>query len=363
MITLNVDLGARSYPVLIGTGLLAQAEHYPPAVSRGRCLIVTNDVVAPLYLARVQQALGADRHEALVLADGEAHKTLDTANHIYDRLLQARFGRDCALVALGGGVIGDLTGFAAATYQRGVDFIQIPTTLLAQVDSSVGGKTGVNHPLGKNMIGAFHQPRAVIADTDCLKTLPAREFAAGLAEVIKYGLLGDAPFFDWLEQNMDALLQHGDKFLAEAIRRSCANKARIVALDERESGPRALLNLGHSFGHAIETTLGYGVWLHGEAVAAGICMAADLSRRLGWLTPTEQNRIVRLMERAGLPTRLPPHVSAQQLLEAMALDKKVTAGHLRLVLLKGIGGAVVTKDFSAAQLNATLAHYCREGKA
>jgi 3-dehydroquinate synthase len=319
---------------------------------------VSNVTVASLYLERVQQALSARSPQVLVLPDGEAHKTLETVSHIYEALLKNHFGRDCLLIALGGGVIGDLTGFAAATYQRGVDFVQMPTTLLAQVDSSVGGKTGVNHPLGKNMVGAFHQPRAVIADTDTLRSLPARELSAGLAEVIKYGLLGDAGFFAWLEQHMEALRKQDPAALTEAIQRSCAAKAAIVQLDEHESGPRALLNLGHTFGHAIEAALGYGEWLHGEAVGAGLCMAADLSCRLGWLDAADRERTITLVGRAGLPTQLPPRLRPDDFHRLMAHDKKVLAGKLRLVLLKAIGKAVVTDDFDNAALTQTVAQYC-----
>ncbi len=358
MPTLTVDLGNRSYPILLGTAMLAKPQNFLPYIGKGRPLIVTNDRVAPHYLETLRQAV-ADCHPAsLVLPDGESHKTLQTAGLIYDALLEGRFGRDAVLIALGGGVIGDLTGFAAATYQRGIGFIQVPTTLLAQVDSSVGGKTGVNHPLGKNMIGAFHQPLAVIADIDVLGTLPKRELVAGLAEVIKYGLLGDAPFLDWIEHHIDALLALDSAALAEAIQRSCANKARIVGLDERESGPRALLNLGHTFAHAIEAGLGYGAWLHGEAVGAGMCMAADLSCRLGWLSAADRDRAIKLIERAGLPTRLPEQLKPTDFVRLMAHDKKVLAGQLRLVLLKAIGEAVVTRDFEPSKLDETIASYC-----
>ncbi len=358
MADLTVELGERSYPIHIGPGLLSRPEMLQPHLGGGRPLIVTNTVVAPLYLQTLRSALGGPQIEALTLPDGEPHKTIETAGRIFDALLAGHHGRDSVLVALGGGVIGDLTGFAAATYQRGIGFIQIPTTLLAQVDSSVGGKTGVNHPLGKNMIGAFHQPLAVIADTDTLHTLPPRELSAGLAEVIKYGLLGDAPFFDWLELNMERLRALDPAALTEAIQRACANKARIVALDERESGPRALLNLGHTFGHAIETALGYGRWLHGEAVGAGLCMAADLSCRLGWLSADDRDRVITLVARAGLPTRLPAQLTPTDFQRLMAHDKKVQAGRLRLVLLKAIGAALVTADFNPARLTETLAHYC-----
>jgi 3-dehydroquinate synthase len=358
MRTLTVELADCSYPIHIGPALLAQADLLQSAAGAGRALIVTNETVAPLYLARVRQALGETRAETLVLPDGEAHKTLETVGRIYDALLESGFGRDATLLALGGGVVGDITGFAAATYQRGIGFVQLPTTLLAQVDSSVGGKTGVNHPLGKNMIGAFHQPRAVIADTGTLRTLPDRELKAGLAEVIKYGVLGNEAFFAWLEKNIDALAGRDDTALAEAIQQSCRDKAHIVALDERESGPRALLNLGHTFGHAIETALGYGVWLHGESVAAGLCMAADLSCRATLLKPAERDRIIALVARAGLPVRLPGSLKAADLHRHMLHDKKVLAGRLRLVLLKSIGEAIVTADFDPALLDETLAAYC-----
>ncbi len=348
---LTVELGARSYPIYIGAGLLTQAPLWTDILSK-KTLVVTNDTIAPLYLEHIQKQL--PKAEGLILPDGEVHKTLTTTSLIYDRLLAGNYNRDCCLVALGGGVIGDITGFAAATYQRGVDFIQIPTTLLAQVDSSVGGKTGVNHPQGKNMIGAFHQPRLVLADTDTLATLPERELAAGLAEVIKYGLIRDTEFLAWLESNMPRLLQRDPEALAYAITRSCENKAQVVAADERESGQRALLNLGHTFGHAIEAALGYGKWLHGEAVGAGMCMAADLSQRLGWLTDAERERAVALITAAGLPTVAPGGLTRDQMLELMAGDKKVLAGKLRLVLLRGLGNAVVSAEFDEASLLATL---------
>jgi 3-dehydroquinate synthase len=351
--TLTLDLGERSYPIYIGQGLLDSsplAGHIP---SR-QVLIVTNDVVAPLYLERVKAQLAGFQLAECILPDGEEHKTLDTLNLIFDRLLTERFDRGCTLLALGGGVVGDITGFAAASYQRGVHFIQVPTTLLSQVDSSVGGKTGVNHPLGKNMIGAFYQPRAVLIDTDSLKTLDDRQLSAGLAEVIKYGLIDDPEFFDWLEIHLPRLLAREPEALAFAIERSCADKARIVASDERESGRRALLNLGHTFGHAIETGMGYGQWLHGEAVAAGICMAADLSQRMTWLDEPAQARIQALMAAARLPTWAPEDMSPEQFKALMAVDKKVLAGQLRLVLLKGIGQAQVTADFSAEALDSSL---------
>ncbi|MCX7897286.1 MAG: 3-dehydroquinate synthase [Rhodocyclaceae bacterium] len=345
MITLHVELAARRYPIYIGSGLLARMPAWPEELTRAkRAAVVSNAVVAPLYLARLTQALLAQgmAATAVILPDGEAHKDWASLSAIYDHLLTQRCDRTTPIVALGGGVVGDLAGFAAATYQRGVPFVQVPTTLLAMVDSSVGGKTGINHALGKNMIGAFWQPRMVIIDTDTLTTLPDRELSAGLAEVIKYGLIRDAAFFAWLEGNIEALLARDAAALAYAIERSCRNKAEVVAADELETakeGGRALLNLGHTFGHAIETGLGYGEWLHGEAVAAGIVMAAELSRRLGWLTEIEVARIRRVLERARLPTSGPP-LGAARYLELMGRDKKVLAGRLRLVLLRAIGEAV-----------------------
>lgn len=354
MHTLTVELGARSYPIHIGSGLLQQPELLRPHLGAGQTLIVTNETIAPLYLECLQSGLSGLRHQALVLPDGEQYKTLETVNLIFDKLLQDRFDRSCTLLALGGGVVGDITGFAAACYQRGVAFVQLPTTLLAQVDSSVGGKTGVNHPLGKNMIGAFHQPLCVLADTDTLVSLPDRELAAGIAEVIKYGLIDDASLFRWLEANMLGLLHREPTALAYAIERSCADKAAIVSKDEREGGVRALLNLGHTFGHAIEAGVGYGSWLHGEAVAAGMVLAADLSGRLGWIDTQTRSRLRRLLEICGLPTHPPRTLSPKRMRELMGVDKKVTDGRLRLVLLRGIGEAVVTADFPESLLTATL---------
>jgi 3-dehydroquinate synthase len=360
--TLTVDLGERGYPIHIGPGLLNRSDLYLPALGEGRVLVVSNETVAPLYLDRVLWALADREPTSLVLPDGEQHKTLDTMKRVYDELITAGLGRDGAVVALGGGVIGDLAGFAAATWQRGIGFVQIPTTLLAQVDSSVGGKTGVNHPRGKNMIGAFHQPRLVLADTDVLATLPERELAAGLAEVIKYGLIRDAEFFDWLEANIDALRARDVDALAHAIARSCENKATVVATDEREAGIRALLNLGHTFGHAIEAALEYGDWLHGEAVGAGMCLAADLSVRLGWLDPAGRDRAAALIAAAGLPTALPPGLSRERMLALMAHDKKVLGGRMRLVLLRSIGDATVTDDFPPEALDATLDAFLRPAR-
>jgi len=354
MRTLTVDLGDRAYPIFIGSDLIGDSGLYRPHVHGTQVMIVTNETVAPLYLASVEAALAGYQRASVILPDGEQYKTLGVLDQIYTALLQHRFDRGCTLVALGGGVVGDMTGFAAASYQRGVNFIQVPTTLLAQVDSSVGGKTGVNHPLGKNMIGAFHQPQCVIIDTRTLDTLPDRELSAGLAEVIKYGLINDAEFFAWLERNMAALCARDPGALAYAIERSCADKAAVVAADERESGQRALLNLGHTFGHAIETGMGYGQWLHGEAVGAGMCMAADMSARLGWLGAGQVARIVDLVAAAGLPVKPPADVSAERFMELMAVDKKVMAGRLRLVLMKDIGQSVISSDFDPDALRQTL---------
>lgn len=353
MHTVEVDLGERSYPIHIGEGLLDRADLIRPHIHGKQVCIVTNATVAPLYLERLQNSLSGYQLDVVALPDGEQFKTLETLNSIFDALLAARHHRTTTLIALGGGVVGDICGFAAATYQRGVNFIQVPTTLLAQVDSSVGGKTAVNHPLGKNMIGAFYQPQAVIADTTVLQTLPAREYAAGLAEVIKYGLIADADFFSWLEANMDALLRKDGQALSYAIRRSCEVKADIVAQDEREGGVRAWLNLGHTFGHAIEAAQGYGNWLHGEAVAAGMVMAMDLSARMGWLQSADCERLVQLLQQAELPVRAPA-IPQGQFLQLMAGDKKVLDGQLRLVLLRAIGEATVTSEVPHQQVIATL---------
>ncbi len=354
MQTLKVDLGERSYPIYIGEGLLDQPELLAPHIAGRQVAIVSNETVAPLYLERLSKALGAYSVLPVVLPDGEAHKNWETLQLIFDGLLTARHDRRTTVVALGGGVIGDMAGFAAACYQRGVDFIQVPTTLLSQVDSSVGGKTGINHPLGKNMIGAFYQPKAVLIDTTSLKTLPARELSAGLAEVIKYGLICDKPFLAWLEDNMQALRALDSAALTEAIRRSCAAKAAVVGADERESGLRATLNLGHTFGHAIETHMGYGVWLHGEAVAAGTVMALEMSMRLGWIDQAERDRGIRLLQDADLPVVPPQEMTPAHFMEHMAVDKKVLDGRLRLVLLRQMGEAVVTDDYSKEILQATL---------
>ena len=356
MQTLTVALGTRSYPIHVGAGLLDQTERIARHLAQPSAAIVTNATIAPLYLARISQGLHNQgvKVTEIVLPDGEQYKDWQTLNQIFDALLAAHAERKTTLIALGGGVIGDLTGFAAACYLRGVPFIQVPTTLLSQVDSSVGGKTGINHPLGKNMIGAFYQPATVVADIATLQTLPARELSAGLAEVIKYGLIHDAPFFDWLELNIERLRALDEQALVHAIYHSCAIKADIVAADERESGVRALLNLGHTFGHAIESGMGYGNWLHGEAVAAGTMLAADLSRRLGWLAQTDVERLRALYQRAGLPVSAPA-MTESFWLESMGLDKKVENGRIRFVLLRGIGQAEITDAVPAGLLSATLA--------
>ncbi len=355
MQTLTVGLGDRSYPIHIGTGLLARAELLKAHLPKGRVAIVTNTTVAPLYLDKLQETLGqlGVSSVTVILNDGEVYKTSETLNLIYDALLTHRCERSTPLIALGGGVIGDMTGFAAACYLRGVPFIQIPTTLLSQVDSSVGGKTGINHPLGKNMIGAFYQPQLVLADISTLNTLPDKELSAGLAEVIKYGLIRDLPFLEWLEQNMDKLLARDPEALQYAVFRSCENKAEVVAADEREGGERALLNLGHTFGHAIESGMGYGCWLHGEAVAAGTIMAADLSQRLGWISAADVARVRTLFVRANLPV-ISPDLGVEKYLEFMGHDKKVEGGKLRFVLLKQIGHAVIEGNVPPALLQQTL---------
>jgi len=356
MRTVNVSLGERSYAIHVGAGLLSRCDLVLPALKARRAVVISNDVVGPLYLATVMAALseaGVGASE-IILADGEAHKNWETLNLIFDALLARRAERSTTLFALGGGVIGDLVGFAAATYQRGVPFIQLPTTLLAQVDSSVGGKTGINHPLGKNMIGAFHQPRLVLADTDTLATLPDRELSAGLAEVIKYGLIRDLPFLAWIESNLERLLARDGEAMSYAIERSCINKAEVVAADETEAGVRALLNLGHTFGHAIETGTGYGSWLHGEAVAVGTIMAAEMSRRLGWLESADVERIREIFRRARLPTA-GPRLALDRYLELMRLDKKVLAGQIRFVLLRRIGEAIVWGEAEEADTCAAIA--------
>ncbi len=356
MNTLTVELAERSYPILIGPALLDDVELIDAHVPGGNVLLVSNTTVAPLYAAALKRGLKDRNVIEAILPDGESHKTLETWSRILDVAVANRLARDSVVVALGGGVVGDMAGFAAASYQRGVAFVQVPTTLLAQVDSSVGGKTGVNHPGGKNLIGAFHQPVAVIADTNTLSTLPPRELRAGLAEVIKYGLIHDAAFFDWLEVNIDRLLAGNPEALTHAIRRSCEVKAEIVGKDEHEHGDRALLNLGHTFGHAIESATGYGTWLHGEAVGAGMLMAAAMSRECGYLSDADVLRLRALLHRVGLPIAA-KDVSPEEALEHMKIDKKVKAGRMRFVLLKRIGAALVTADYPAAALQTTLTSY------
>lgn len=357
MQTVSIELGHRSYPIYIGGGLIDQRGLLANHV-RSRAMVVTNEKIAPLYLDQTLASLGNTPSSSVILPDGEAFKNLDELNRIFSALLSENFDRNCTLIALGGGVIGDMTGFAAASYQRGVDFIQMPTTLLAQVDSSVGGKTGVNHALGKNMIGAFHQPVAVIADMDTLATLDDRELRAGLAEVIKYGFIIDESFFSWLEDNIEALLARDTEATAAAVQRSCEIKARVVEADEKEHGIRALLNLGHTFGHAIEAAMGYGQWLHGEAVSAGIAMALDTSRRLGLIDQVTQSRGVDLLDKAGLPTTAPKGMTPEIFLQYMARDKKVSAGNIRLVLLSSIGSSHVSADFDQGALRKTLEEFC-----
>jgi len=359
MNTLQVELGNRSYPIYIGCDLLEVPKLYVRHIKGKQVLIVTNETVAPLYLDTVLGQLKAYKSAQVILPDGERHKSLAVLSQIFDTLLTNKFGRSATLVALGGGVIGDMGGFAAACYQRGIPFIQIPTTLLAQVDSSVGGKTGVNHPLGKNMIGAFYQPQCVIADTNVFDTLDDRQLSAGLAEVIKYGLIRDTEFFGWLEDNMDALLARDKKALSYAIERSCINKSEVVAEDETESGVRATLNLGHTFGHAIETGMGYGEYLHGEAVAIGTCQAADLSRRKGWLTDTDVEKIVGLFKKARLPVNPPDELSPERFLQLMSVDKKNVDGEIRLILLKAIGEATLPIGVDEKLLQSTLESYSR----
>jgi len=353
---LRVELGERSYPLHIGEGLVDRAALFAPHVGGRRAAIVTNDTVAPLYADRLEEALrvAGARVQRIVLRDGEAFKTWESLERIYAALLEARADRRTVVVALGGGVVGDIAGFAAATYQRGIAHVQVPTTLLAQVDSSVGGKTAINHPLGKNMIGAFHQPDAVIADTATLATLPPRELAAGLAEVVKYGAIHDAAFLDWIEANAQKLLRRESASLALAIERSCAIKAEIVAADERESGVRALLNFGHTFGHAIESAAGYGAWLHGEAVAAGMVLAARLSARTGRITNAEADRLKRLIDKLGLPVA-PPRFPLETWLEFMGRDKKNEGGRITLVLLEALGRAAVVRDTPEPALRELLA--------
>jgi len=351
----NVNLGDQSYPILIGSNLLGDSSLINPYLGKGKLVVVTNEVVAPLYLEAVKSMLGGRCAGEIILPDGEQHKNLEVISEIYDYLLRNKFDRHTTLLALGGGVIGDITGFAAATYQRGIGYIQIPTTLLAHVDSSVGGKTGVNHSLGKNMIGAFYQPRCVLADIRVLDSLPEREIKAGLAEVVKYGLIRNAKFFDWLAENSKPISGLDDAYLVRVIKTCCEMKAGIVAQDEKEIGIRALLNLGHTFGHAIETAAGYGTWLHGETVAMGIVMAADLSRRLGWLDVSSAQRVRTVLEKNfGMPVVPPADISVDQYLDLMSSDKKVEQGEIRFILLKDIGSAVVEGNIAIETLRSTL---------
>jgi 3-dehydroquinate synthase len=357
---LRIDLGARSYPIFIGDGLLSRADLVAGALA-GKAdgdtfAVVTNTKVGPLYLDSVKRALAGKRVFDVVVPDGEAFKTLATIERILDALAGERMNRDGVVIALGGGVVGDMAGFAAACYQRGVAYVQMPTTLLAQVDSSVGGKTGVNHPAGKNLIGAFHQPVCVIADTATLLTLPERELRAGLAEVIKHGMLADLEFFQWIEGQIERLLSREPDALAHAIRRSCEIKARIVGLDERERGVRALLNLGHTFGHAIEAATGYVGWLHGEAVATGLLIASDMSHRLGWISRSEFERVHALLQKAGL-AREAPRIGVARALQLIGMDKKVRADKIRLVLMKPLGHALVTPECPAETLRSVLTAY------
>jgi len=356
MHTLHVDLGHRGYPVYIGRNLLADDKLLAQHVPGSQAVIVSNETVAPLYVDRVRAALGPRQLITdVVLPDGEQYKTLETVSDIFDQVMAAGHNRSTTFIAVGGGVVGDITGFAAACYLRGVNFIQVPTTLLAQVDSSVGGKTGVNHPLGKNMIGAFYQPAAVLIDIDTLQSLPARELNAGLAEVVKYGLIRDQSFYRWLQEHMPRLLAREEAALAEVIERSCAIKSDVVAADEREGGMRAILNLGHTFGHAIETGQGYGEWLHGEAVAAGMVLALELSAQRGWIATAEVDDCRELLRGMHLPTHKPPDMGADDFLALMARDKKVVDGRLRLVLLRDIGEVRIVDDAGEQELRELLA--------
>ncbi len=357
MKTLRVELGEKSYPIYIGSNLLGQESLWQKHIQSKQVLIVTNTTVSPLYLDKVIASLSAFQVETIELPDGEQYKSLEYLTKIFDCLLEKKYSRNCTLLALGGGVIGDMAGFAAACYQRGIAFIQIPTTVLAQVDSSVGGKTGVNHPLGKNMIGAFYQPKCVIADIDVLDTLEDRHLIAGLAEIIKYGLIRDRQLFEWLEQNMALLLARDKPALAYVIERSCINKAEIVAEDEFESGIRAILNLGHTFGHAIETGMGYGVYIHGEAVAIGICYAADLSHRIGWISEQDVERIIALLKQAKLPVTPPKTMDVAQFIDLMSVDKKNVDGKIRVILLQAIGTAALPVSVDQMLLEQTLSDY------
>ena len=354
MKVLEVDLGDRSYPIYIGAGILSSDNLVKQHVQGISTVTVSNTTVAPLYLDKIHSLISDFNNTDIILPDGEQYKTAETLGLIYTQMLESHCDRKTTLLALGGGVVGDVAGFAAASYQRGINFIQIPTTLLAMVDSSVGGKTGVNHPLGKNMIGAFHQPQCVIIDTETLNTLDDRQLSAGIAEIIKYGYINDLEFIDWLDENMDKLLKRDPEALAYAIHRSCKHKADIVSADEKEAGQRALLNLGHTFGHAIETGMGYGNWLHGEAISTGMVMAAELSQAQGWISESEVQGIRALLKKANLPVDPPKEISAEQFSSLMSLDKKVQDGVLHLVLMKSLGESIVSSDFDKSALQKVL---------
>jgi 3-dehydroquinate synthase len=358
MLTLDLDLGKKSYPIYIGENILSKSELLTKHIAGKQVMIVSNTTVAPLYLDKLKALLTDFEVKECILPDGEKYKNLGTVNLIYSTLLENRFDRSCTLIALGGGVVGDMTGFAASSYQRGVDFIQVPTTLLSQVDSSVGGKTGVNHPLGKNMIGAFYQPKCVLIDIDTLQTLPKREFSAGMAEVIKYGLLGDVEFYDYLNKNIDLIMNFDKEVIKYIIFNSCENKANIVAKDEFEGGVRALLNLGHTFGHAIENTKGYGVVLHGEAVGIGMLMAAKMSNLEGYISNDEVLKVKELLEKSSLPTAIAGKITIADFTNAMSVDKKALGGEVKLILLKEIGKAFITKDYKQDNANKVISEFC-----
>ncbi len=360
--SLQLDLGAQSYSIHIGQNLIAEPSLFESCVKGRQVLVVTNDIVAPLYLQKVLNSLDrlehpADSIKTLILPDGESHKTFTTLQQILDELVQCNFDRQSLLIALGGGVVGDMTGFAAAIYQRGVSFVQVPTTLLSQVDASVGGKTAINHPMGKNLIGAFHQPKAVIIDTDTLGTLPPREYAAGIAEVIKYGCIMDHAFLTWLEQNINAINQQDPATNEHLIYQSCLNKAKLVSADEKEAGIRSHLNFGHTFGHAIENALGYGTWLHGEAVAMGMLLATKLSQLLGLVTEADLKRLEKLVSDFNLPTKLPDHLDNKTLIDIMQRDKKVQQHKIGFIILKSLGQAIMVDEVNEPLLEQTLNYY------
>ncbi len=354
----DVNLGDRSYPIYIGKDLLSKGELFEPYIVGKQVMLVSNETVASLYANNILKELSSFELQTFIFPDGEEYKNTEVLNNLYSSLLESNFERSCTILALGGGVVGDIAGFASATYMRGVNFIQVPTTLLSQVDSSVGGKTGINHPLGKNMIGAFYQPQAVIADISLLDSLPEREYSAGLAEIIKYGLINDLQFFNWLEKNIDKIMDRDPQCLIKAIEKSCNNKVKIVEADEKEIGKRALLNLGHTFGHAIETGVGYGEWLHGEAISAGMIMATEMSFRLGWIDKESKHRIQQIFTAARLPISPPKSLSRDNYLSLMAKDKKVLDGNVRLVLLKKLGKAAVVDDYPQAKFIETLDYFC-----